>query len=161
MKPLLPSLLIFALLLGGCAGSPQRPAVAAAVEEYCDSYIGYRMCIRDLNADGQADLMFFRDTNEIFMAAPEFINTPVAGLVRHKCIQVIDKSLRKTSSDVLAAQIESTVLERAQIKSTLILHYTRYIGRINRCHKPQLLEAQADDSADKDGAFGEEDFDDF
>ena len=148
---------LICLLLSACSSAPEKKPTVVA--EYCDSYFIYTMCIKDLNADGKADLMYFNDSDEIFMVVPEFLNTPVAGLVPHPCVQIMDEGLRKTSTDVLAAQVESTVLERAQIKSKLILHYTRYLPKISRCHKPETNGSSQGESEEDD--FGDEEFDDF
>ena len=157
MKFLSLCLIVTALLISACSNQP-RQSLASAPLEYCDSYFIYDMCIKDVNADGQADLMYFQDTDEIFMLVKEFFNDDFAGLIRHKCLQEMDDGLRNTSTKVLAAQLESTVLERAQLKSQLILHYTRYLTKINRCFKPNDKNT-SDQEAEED--FGDEEFDDF
>ena len=86
--------LIFAccsLLLAACSSAPQNAGSQTPQplsQQFCDSYFIYNMCARDVDADGEVDLMYFTDTNEIFMLWPDTDIEPIEELSAHRCMQV-------------------------------------------------------------------------
>ena len=55
------------LSLAGCASSPPGEQQSTKGKTVCDSYIVLHMCVQDYVGDGIVDLIYFSDTNEIFM----------------------------------------------------------------------------------------------
>lgn len=108
----------------------------------------YDMCAKDVNDDRQADFLYFDDTKEIFMIAEEFQDQTFAGLTRHKCLQILNDSIRDTSTAILNLPDDVSRLRRSQLKSRLLAKYAYYLPTINRCMGEE----------DLDDGFGESDF---
>ena len=54
-------------LLQACSSTPGASPVASKSKVVCDSYIIMDMCVEDLVGDGTVDMVYFSDTDEIFM----------------------------------------------------------------------------------------------
>lgn len=135
-------------------------------DTFCDSYFIYAMCARDINHDDLADFMYFEDTGEIFMQTDE-IAARTSGIIPaaipadwgsdltvHKCAQTMDEELQHAASLLFTINGKTGALRKTQIKSQLILSYSRYMGRINRCNSGSLAMPSTEDS------FGDIDYDD-
>jgi len=144
------SVLTYSLFLAACAGNQTQPVVAGPAE-YCDRYFAYEMCVRDHNRDGKVDFMFFADTEEVFMAMQGFDDTNITGHPVHRCIQPMDAAMQNVASALLTINSDTGAMEKAKIKSRLLLSYSRYVADINRCHGTEL--------AAEESAFGEGDVD--
>ena len=62
-----PMLVAVVLVLAGCAQTPSMVPQQAAGKTVCDTYLIQSMCVQDLQGDGVVDLIYFTDTEEIFM----------------------------------------------------------------------------------------------
>lgn len=144
------SVLTLSLFLVACASKQTLP-MAAGQTEYCDRYFAYEMCVRDHNRDGKVDFMYFADTQEVFMAMPGFDDTNTTGRPAHRCIQPMDAAMQNTASDLLTINGDTGAMDKAKIKSRLLLSYSRYVAKVNRCHGTEL--------AAEESAFGEGDLD--
>lgn len=144
-------------LLTGCSSSSHKPTAdsQSAAVQYCDNYLIYRMCVRDLDQNGDADFMYFADTNEIFMLSPEHNGATFTDYTYHECLQPMDEDLRHASSQLLYINEDSGALAITQLKTRLMLNYTRYLPKINRCMDNHHYADNSDDT------FGEEDFEEF
>ena len=54
-------------VLEGCAITPDKTTQQAMGVTVCDSYLIMTMCVQDLHGDGSVDMIYFTDTNEVFM----------------------------------------------------------------------------------------------
>ncbi|MBB3047654.1 hypothetical protein FHR99_001920 [Litorivivens lipolytica] len=146
--------LLLTALLAGCASQPQQSL--ALRTEYCDTYLIYDMCVRDIDADGAVDLMYFADTREIFMLS-ESAEPELAGenLDVHRCLQTLGDALRDTSSQLLRPDIG--FLARSRVRSAMLISYTAYLPAINACMDKQRVAASGA-AAFADDDFGEDDF---
>lgn len=142
------------LLITGCTSRPITAPDAAARSTVCENYLVYNMCVRDVDRDGSADLMYFADTNEIFMVTPEFRDTHLPDLSDHRCMQVMDEPLQDTSSRILHLDRDAGTLQKTRLKSQLMLEYLRYAKAINSCMDGSAVAGHAP-AADN---FGDEDF---
>ena len=145
--------LFLPLFLAGCANTPDSDQVRQdpTTTEYCDNYLIYEMCVRDVDHNGDVDLMYFADTREIFMLSPEYKNAEFANFTRHECLQPMDDEMRAASSQLLYIQNDTSLLKKTQLKSRLLLNYTHYLPEISRC----MHDSNVADSSDD---FGDEDF---
>lgn len=145
---------LVAAWLSGCSTAPVSQAPTTAHRStYCDSYLMYDMCVQDVDANGVADLMYFEDTLEVFMVSADFRNTLPNSLSLHRCVQAMDSPLQKTSSQLLAMNADSGVLQKTRLKSQLMLEYMRYYTAINSCMNDQIAGHSGTDTS-----FGDEDF---
>ena len=145
------------VLLASCAGNPAANMASSMIptELYCDNYFVYKMCVRDLDHDGEADLMYFKDTNEIFMLSEDHRQQALATMPQHRCIQTMDTDMRQASSELLLLNQQSGELHKLQLKSRLMLQYSRFLPAINRCMSGNNI---AKSHSGDDDSFGSEDF---
>lgn len=145
------------LLLGACAApAPREEANADAQPShtseprslYCDSFMIYDMCAQDVDGDREVDFLYFDDTKEIFMITEQYQGQSFPGLTRHKCQQILNDSIRNTSTTILNLPEDASRLRRSQLKSRLLASYAYYLPTINKC----MGEEELDDG------FGESDF---
>ena len=151
------SLLCATLLLVGCAGSPHTATSRVPqTDAFCDNYLVYDMCVRDMDGNGEVDVMYFADTQEIFMLTEEYYHRDIGEFTLHRCVQVMDASVQKASSELLYIDQETSTLQKAQVKSRLMLDYAKYYPRINRCmNSTNVVHLNNPESS-----FGDEDFED-
>ncbi|WP_101756799.1 hypothetical protein [Oceanicoccus sp. KOV_DT_Chl] len=144
-----------ALLLSACAGTSKQPDQAAANTLFCDNYFAYQMCAKDLDQNGDVDVMYFKDTRQIFMTKPDQQHLIPIGFIKHPCIQVMDEELQQASNKMLQINEQTTALQRTKIKTMMILNSGRYIIKINSCKDPDYAAHGNDNDS-----FGDEDFED-
>ena len=166
--------------LSGCSSVPQTPPTARtqaqSQAQYCGDYMSYAMCVRDIDRDGEVDLIYFADTREIFMIAPGYDRGELkiaehhhdslpreeyGGLGIHRCLQPMDNAMRNASSQLLELSDDAGLLRRTQVKSRLLLNYARYLPAINRCMGSDNTANSGlanSSSTDGDDTFGDEDF---
>lgn len=158
-------LAILCSLFYGCASTSntnQPPSSDDRVSEtanpiYCDNYLLYRMCASDIDSNGDVDVMYFEDTNEIFMIK-EGINPTISDsqLTLHDCVQTMNSSMETLGDQLLMINEDTPALSKVGLKSKLMLQYARYLPKINSCGGNSAGYAM-DDSQ---GEFGDEDFED-
>lgn len=155
---LLPIILLISLLPGACSNTPATTSVGRqeVTDLYCLNYFVYQMCVRDVDDDGTADLMYFNDTKEIFMLSPEYEHASFAGLTMHRCLQTMNHDIRQASSKLLYIDKNSGAFYKARVKSQLMLAYTHYLPKINHCMNKSNIAGSTDTD---DDSFGDEDFD--
>ena len=137
--------------LSGCV-SHQASDAKLAIQpnsEYCDSYLSYPMCAKDVDGNGEVDFMYFNDSMEIFMVMADYLGAEFEGLTYHECTQEMDESLQRISSELLYITEDTSSLERSAIQARLMLNYSRYIAKVSSCHDPNYAS---------DEGFGDEDF---
>ncbi len=162
------------LLLSACAphqssslGPANEGLKPALTDTFCDSYFVYSMCARDIDHDGLADFMYFEDTREIFMQTDEVATQTSSvtstelpenwgqDLAIHKCAQTMDEELQNAASSLFTIHDKTGALRKTQIKSRLILSYSRYMSQINRCNSGNLAMPSTEDS------FGDIDYEEW
>ncbi len=137
--------LVCVLTLIGCSSTPDTPPVPAQSRVVCDSYVIFEMCVRDLRGDGTVDMVYFSDTNEIFMYR-EGQQEAVAGVMPfHRCAVPLNPGMQQTTNRILNRS-NLTLSEELDITRELITNYVAAMPEINACN------------AQYDGAVPEEDF---
>lgn len=144
MKSIRPALLIICLsILYSCASSdvlrPQNNL-------YCDRFLIYDMCSRDIDEDGVLEFVYFEDDMQIFMyregAQPMFPDEmPV-----HVCAQPMDEELVATTSRVFYVNDETGIIEKTDIKGAMMLKYIAYLPRVASCQMEAEAEAEAENA---------------
>lgn len=157
-------LIVAAIVLSGCSSAPQQTqrASSALRDTYCDSYLVYDMCVRDIDADGKADLMYFEDTEEVFMVTNELMHANTKNLNLHRCVQTMDSATREASTRLLDINEHTGLMKKTQLKSKLMLVYMHYYNDIQSCmnghtvaDRSDTSDTFGDDEQWSDGEFGE------
>ena len=121
--------LAFILSLAGCTSAPAvKPEITpehSVAFLVCDSYIIFNMCVRDLAGDGAVDMIYFSDTNEIFMYREGMRNT-VAEVP-------LDEGMQKTTDRILHRK-NMQLSEEVVIVKELIVNYAAAKSEIDACN---------------------------
>ncbi len=145
-------LLIASLLLSACASAPVQEPVRS---HFCDAYLIYTMCARDLDGDAITDIMYFDDDDIVFMYHPGSASVmQQAGYQTHRCVMLMDEVTREITTAMLAEDENTTLLESLDLKKRLLLRYNQRRHEMDACNaryeRPQDAEP-----------FGHDDFADF
>jgi len=121
------------LLLAACSSTDiagQRPVTA----EYCDNFLVYDMCARDTNRDGIVDVVYFTDTDEVFMYREGMEGRFPRSLEVHECAQMMDEDLVATTSRLFYIDDETSYLEKQDIRGSMMIKYIAYMPRVSACN---------------------------
>ena len=145
-------LALTALLLVGCAGQ-RTIETEVGGRLVCDTMFLYEMCAQDLTGNGQVDLLYFSDTNEIFMyrAGTEDIVTQVLPL--HRCAVAMPPDTLDYSTRLMYATEDMGTMERLDLKRRLIRNYLNERPVIDAClesHDGPAEGPEQDDFGDDD-----------
>lgn len=134
-----------ASVLTACgSGSAMRQPVSAF---YCDSFLIYDMCAQDLDRDGEVELVYFADTNEVFLYRDESDAELPLQLTMHRCALPMNEEIIQSTSRLFLISDETSLLERSDIRGSLMLSYVSYLPRVAACHgdDPAATEVAGDD----------------
>jgi len=136
------SLLSVCLLLAGCYGTnlADRPANSL----YCDNFVLYEMCARDVDRDGIVDYTYFQESKEIFMYRDRLPRRIPAGFGVHRCAMPMGADLIATTSRGFYIDESSSLLERTDIRGAMVLKYMAKLPEVTACNM-RADEALADD----------------
>lgn len=132
------------ILLGACSSTDfegERPVSA----QYCDNFMIYDMCARDTNRDGKVDLVYFTDTNEVFMYREGLRRIP-RDLGRHRCAMAMDPELIATTSRLFYIDEQTSFLEKQDIRGSMMIKYIAYMPRVTACNMRAEQEQQEAES---------------
>ncbi len=101
---------------------------------YCDNFLIYDMCARDLSGNGVVDLVYFTDSLEVFMYRPGAENRVPDELGVHRCVQPMDEELIATTSRLFYIDEETTLLEKQDIRGAMLLKYMAYMPEVTACN---------------------------
>ncbi len=139
------------LLLAGCS-TPQLTEQPNTL--YCDRFMIYEMCALDLTHNGEVDMLYFADTLETFMYWEDTSALIPSDYPYHECVQPGDEEIRKLGSRLLHIEEDTHGMQVSNIKTRLLLSYTRYMPEVKRCNNPEWAEADGDQfTSDFDGKF--------
>lgn len=145
MIPVRFSIIVLAgLSLPHCA--TVREYLGAETSLYCDNFMVYDMCVRDLDRDGVADFIYFSDSREVFLSREEALAELPADLGVHRCMQFMDAELVATTSRMLLIDEETPLLERTDIRGALLLRYMGLMPAITECQLSRQGEANGSEA---------------
>lgn len=124
-------MLFLLAVLAACqsTASSDRPTMS----RYCDNYLIYDMCVQDNNSDGVTDLVYFEDTQEVFLYQEGEQDKLPDNLAWHRCPQAMDEELLATTSRIFFTDEDTTLIERTDIKGALVLNYIRLMPDVMAC----------------------------
>ena len=146
------SFALVTLLLAGCAG-PRILQSEFGGRLVCDTMFLYEMCAQDLTANGQVDLLYFSDTNEIFMYREGTAELVTQVLPLHRCAVAMPDDTLDYSSRLMYATEDMGTMERLELKRRLISNYMSARPTIDEClesHGDAAQSARDDDFGDDD-----------
>jgi hypothetical protein len=120
------------LLLASCSSLPDgaRPVNA----QYCDNFLIYDMCARDVNRDGVVDVVYFTDTKEVFMYNPDIEGNFPNDLGVHRCVMPMDKDIVATTNRVFYVDESTPFLEKQDIKGAMMVKYVANMPEVTACN---------------------------
>jgi hypothetical protein len=134
------------LLLTSCSSLPDgaRPVNA----EYCDNFLIYDMCARDVNRDGVVDVVYFTDTKEVFMYHPDREGNLPNDLGVHRCVMPMDEDIVATTNRVFYVDESTPFLEKQDIKGAMMVKYVANLPEVTACNlRAEQAEAEAEAEA--------------
>ena len=138
--------LLFLSLVVACSSIPEGARPVSA--EYCDNFLIYDMCARDLSRNGVVDLVYFTDTLEVFMFRPGAEDNIPNDLGVHRCVRPMDEELVATTSRLFYIDEETTYLERQDIRGAMLLKYMTYMPEVTACNLRHDRAENADNTTE-------------
>lgn len=133
MNPLSRYILASALLsLVACGSLPV--GMQPTNSEYCDNYLVYDMCARDMSGNGIVDLVYFTETLEVFMYRPGADSDIPSDLGVHRCAMPMDEDLVATTSRLFYIDEETSFLEKQDIRGAMLIKYVTYMPEVTACN---------------------------
>lgn len=121
------------LILSGCARTPTPAPVQIEGKTICDSYIVMDMCVRDLVGDGTVDMVYFSDTNEIFMYQEGRQEVVATVMPMHRCAVPLNPGMQATTNRILG-RADMSFGEEVEIARDLIANYVAAKPTIDACN---------------------------
>ena len=125
-------LITASLLLNSCGSLPEGARPVSSL--YCDNFLIYDMCARDLSGNGVVDLVYFTDTLEVFMFRPGTERRVPNDLGVHRCARPMDEDLVATTSRLFYIDDETSYLEKQDIRGSMLLKYMSYMPEVTACN---------------------------
>ncbi|MEH6581546.1 MAG: hypothetical protein V7754_06385 [Halioglobus sp.] len=125
--------LMTTLFLAGCGSGPIKEQETTEGRVVCDSYIILDMCVRDLIADDQVDMIYFTDTEEIFMYRSGMKETVGEIMAFHQCAVPLSSQMQATTNRILLRG-DLSLSEELSITKDLISSYMAAKPEIDACN---------------------------
>ena len=153
-----PMLMAVALILVGCAQTPSMSPQQSAGKTVCDTYLIQSMCVQDLQDDGVVDLIYFTDSEEIFMYQSGKRDVVAGVMPFHRCAVPLDAGMQATTNRILNRE-DLSLTEELSITMELIANYLAAKPSIDACNA--RFESNSDEAGLPQGGFSqfEEDWD--
>ena len=116
----------------------------------CTSYIIFDMCVRDQFGDGAVDMVYFSDTDEIFMYREGTRDRVELVMPLHRCAVPLNEGMQATTNRILLREDLSMSQELA-IKKALLTNYMAAKPEIDVCNA--RFADKSDGSAEEEPIF--------
>ena len=120
-------------LLVGCASTPENASQQTKGKTVCDSYLILSMCVQDLHGDGTVDMVYFTDTNEVFMYQDGKQSSVAEVMPFHRCAVPLDEGMQATTNRILYRS-DLSLGEEMSITRELISNYVAAKPTIDACN---------------------------
>jgi hypothetical protein len=141
------------LFLLGCASTPAPKTAQVQGKLVCDSYLVLDMCVRDLVGDGTVDMIYFSDSNEIFMYQQGRQNIVAEVMPFHRCAVPLNAGMQATTNRILR-RTNMSLTEEIDVARALIASYVAAKPSIDACN------ATFDDPVEEEFFMGDADWGD-
>lgn len=120
--------------LAGCASNaPIINAEHVGARTVCDSYIILSMCVEDVTGDNTVDIVYFTDTNEVFMYQEGRRDVVPEHMAFHRCAVALDEGMQATTNRILQRD-NLSFTEELDITRLLIANYAAAKPTIDACN---------------------------
>ncbi len=120
---------------------------------YCDSFMLYTMCAEDLNRDGEVDLFFFEDDDQIFFYRKGYLKNIISSHLFHPCMREMTDDLVRLGSRLFLIKKDGISVNKIAIQTKLMAIYISYLPVINACQEANELKKNDENSFDHDEFF--------
>ncbi len=120
---------------------------------YCDSFMIYTMCAEDLNKDGEVDLFFFEDDDQIFFYRKGYLKNIISSHLFHPCMREMTEDLVRLGSKLFLIKKDEISVNKIAMQTKLMAIYISYLPAINSCQEANELENNDENSFDYDEFF--------
>ena len=121
---------LLALSACGLGAAGVRPTTSL----YCDNFLLYTLCARDMNQDGIVDFVYFEESEEVFMWREGARDDVPADMKFHQCAEVMDAELVATTNRVFFVDDDTSYLERQDIRGGMMIKYITRLPRVAACN---------------------------
>jgi len=125
--------MVLILSLAACAVKPTIEQEQIEGRIVCDSYIILQMCVRDLLGDGVVDMIYFSDTNAVFMYRDGFRETVGEIMSFHRCAVPLSEEMQDITNQILGRK-NLSFREELSITKDLLANYMAAKPEINACN---------------------------
>ena len=146
------------MLIGlGCSST--KPRISVEKDQlrspllYCDSFMIYTMCAEDINRDGEVDLFFFEDDDQIFFYRKGYLKNIISSHLFHPCMREMTDDLVRLGSKLFLIKKDEISVNKIAIQTKLMAIYISYLPAINSCQEANELENNDENSFDYDEFF--------
>ena len=113
----------------------------------------YTMCAEDLNSDGEVDLFFFEDDDQIFFYRKGYLRDIINSHLFHPCMEEMSDELVRLGSRLFLIKKDDISINKIAIQTKLMAMYISYLPAINSCQEANELEKKEENSFDQDEFF--------
>ena len=128
------------LSLGGCAIEPGIQPQKGEGNIVCDSYLVLDMCVRDYLGDGIVDMIYFSDTDEIFMYREGMKDIMASVMPLHLCAVPLSDGMQAITNRILERQ-DLSLSNEINIARQLLSNYMAAKPGIDACHARYAKES--------------------
>jgi len=121
------------LSLGGCAIEPGIQPQKGEGNIVCDSYLVLDMCVRDYLGNGIVDMIYFSDSDEIFMYRKGMKSLAASVMPLHLCAVPLSDGMQSITNRILERQ-DLSLTNEINIARQLLSHYMAAKPGIDACH---------------------------
>lgn len=139
------------MTLVGCASTTSTGVSHAQGKTVCDSYIIMDMCVQDLMGDGTVDMVYFTDTNEVFMYQAGRQDAVAEVMSFHRCAVPLNAGMQSTTNRILERE-NLSLTEELDITRQLIANYVAAKPTIDACNA-RFSQNTPGDPAQEDDFF--------
>ena len=139
------------MTLAGCASTTSTGVSHVQGKTVCDSYIVMNMCVQDLMGDGTVDMVYFTDTNEVFMYQAGRQEAVAEVMSFHRCAVPLNTGMQSTTNRILERE-NLSLTEELDITRRLIANYVAAKPTIDACNA-RFTQNDPDNPAQEDDFF--------
>ncbi|MEH6557302.1 MAG: hypothetical protein V7459_13105 [Oceanicoccus sp.] len=147
------------LALGGCAIESGIQPQKDQGKIICDSYLVLDMCVRDYLDDGIVDMIYFSDTDEIFMYREGMKDFVASVMPLHLCAVPLSDGMQAITNRILDRQ-DLSLSSEIDIARQLIANYMAAKPEIDACHARHAKKGDVYSPAEDEFFDGDDEWDD-
>jgi hypothetical protein len=149
--------LLCILLASACSTSPVGKPEQASTGPICDSYLVFAICVRDLVGDGAVDMIYFANSERVFMYRREMKDQVEHLMPLHHCAVSLDEQMQTATNRILHRNSLS-MGEKLGIKRLLLVKYLAAKPEIDACNARRRQGDAEKYAREKDFYMGESDW---